>query len=116
MNTFDDLLTEILKAVEENPSSNVDEVIAKKVAEMGLSEEGVKTLEETNSYLEAYNEMYEKLRAAKESGESRVAWIQDELLLIADKHQLTDEQKEQLIADVSAACDDALKTTLKEGE
>lgn len=116
MNTFDEILTEILKAVEENPSSNVDEVLAKKVAEMGLSEEGVKTLEETNSYLEAYNEAYERLKAAKEEGESRVAWIQDELQSIADKHQLTDEQKEQLIADMSASCENALKTTLEKGE
>ena len=116
MNTFDDILTEILKAVEENPSSNVDEVIAKKVAEMGLSEEGVKTLEETNSYLEAYNEMYEKLKAAKEENVERTKWIQKELLLIANKHQLTDEQKEQFIVDVSTSCDNALKTTLSEGE
>ena len=116
MNTFEEILTSMLKAVEENPSANVDDVIAAKVAELGLSPEGMKTLEETNSYLEAYDEMYQKLQAAKAEGESRSAWIQDELLSIGDKYNLTDEQKEALIGSISEACEKELKQTLSEGE
>ena len=116
MESFDNILTSILKSIESNPNQDVDEVIASKMTELGLSTEGQKKLEETNSYLEAFNEMLSKLQAAKQEGESRNSWVQGELLLIADKHHLSDEQKEQFIADVAAACDNGLKTTLTEGE
>ncbi len=116
MNSFDEILTSILKSVESNPSENINEVIAEKLSEMGLSAEGQKTLEETNKYLEAYDEMYAKLQAAKTEGNSRESWIQDELLQIADKHNLSDEQKEQFISDVAKACEEGLKTTLNGGE
>ena len=116
MESFDSILTTILKSIESNPNQDVDEVIASKMSELGLSAEGQKKLEETNSYLEAFNEMFAKLQAAKQDGESRNSWVQDELLLIADKHHLSDEQKEQFIADVAAACEKGLKTTLTEGE
>ncbi len=116
MNTFDEIVTSILKSVEKNPSKNIDEVIAEKMAEMGLSAEGQKTLAETNKYLEAYDEMYAKLLAAKAEGETRDSWIQEELLQIADKHNLSDKQKEQFISDVAKACNDSLNETLKGGE
>ena len=116
MESFDSILTTILKSIESNPNQNVDEVIASKMSELGLSAEGQKKVEETNAYLEAFNEMFAKLQTAKLKGESRNSWVQDELFLIADKHHLSDEQKEQFIADVAAACENGLKTTLTEGE
>ena len=116
METFESILASILKSMEENPSSDVDEVIATKMSELGLSAEGQATLAETNACLEAYHEMYSKLQAAKAEGESRNSWVQDELLQIANKHNLSDEQAEQLVADVAKACEEGLKTTLTEGE
>jgi len=116
MESFDSILASILKSIEGNPSSNVDEVIAAKMTELGLSAEGQKTLAETNACLEAYHEMYSKLQAAKAEGESRNSWVQEELLQIANKHNLSDEQAEQLVADVAEACEKELKTTLTEGE
>lgn len=116
MKSFDEILTSILKSIESNPSSNIDEVIASKMSELGLSAEGQKILAETNSYLEAYDEMLTKLQAAKADGYSRSAWVQDELIKIANKNGLSEEQTEQFIANVAAACDNGLKTTLTEGE
>lgn len=116
MESFDSILASILKSIEGNPSSNVDEVIAAKMSELGLSAEGQATLAETNACLEAYHEMYSKLQAAKAEGESRNSWVQEELLQIANKHNLSDEQAEQLAADVAKACEEGLKTTLTEGE
>lgn len=118
MNTFDEILTSILKTVEENPAVNIDELLAAKLTELGISEEGKKTFQETNSYLEAYDEMYAKLQAAKDEDEylTRNEWLQNELLAIADKHQLTDEQKEQLISDIATQCEDSLKSTIEGGE
>ena len=40
MNSFDEILTSILKTIEENPSADIDQLIAAKMAEMGLSEKG----------------------------------------------------------------------------
>ena len=116
MESFDSILASILKSIEDNPSSNVDEVIAAKMSELGLSTEGQTTLAETNACLEAYHEMYSKLQAAKAEGESRNSWVQEELLQIANKHNLSDEQAEQLVADVAKACEKELETTLTEGE
>ena len=114
--TFDDILTSVLKAIESNPDLDVDEVIASKMSELGLSAEGQKKLTETNSYLEAYEEMFAKLQAAKAEGESRSSWIQDELLLIANKYGLSESQTEQLVTDVASACDNELKTIISEGK
>ena len=116
MNSFSEILTSILKTVEENPSADIDELLAKKMSEMGVSEESINTLQETNSFLEAYDAMYAKLQAAKKDGDTNVEWVQGELLCIADKYNLTDEQKEELITGVSVACEDSLKTTLSKGE
>ncbi len=116
MQTFDEILSSILKAIESNPTMNVDDVIAAKMQELGLSAEGQKTLAETNAYLDAYNEMYAKLQAAKAEGETRASWVQDEMLQIADKHNLSDEQKQQLISDIAAQCEEGLNKTLTEGE
>ncbi len=116
MNTFDEILNSILKSIEDNPSIDVDEVIAQKMSEMGISDESKKTLSETNSYLEAYDEMYAKLQAAKAEGDTRREWVQEELLSIADRHHLSEEQKEKLFSDITSACDNSLKTTISKGE
>lgn len=116
METFDEILTSILKSVESNPSLDIDEVIAQKMSELGLSEEGQKKLAETNSHLEAYDKKFSELQAAKADGDSRSSWVQDELLSIARKHGLSEEQTEQLITDVSTACENEQKETLAGGE
>lgn len=118
MNTFDEILTSILKTIEEEPTANIDELLSAKLSELGISVEGMKTFQETSSYLEAYDEMYAKLQAAKEEDEylTRNEWLQNELLAIADKHHLTDEQKEQLISDIATQCEDGLKSTIERGE
>lgn len=116
MNSFDEILTSILKTIEENPSADIDQLIAVKMAEMGLSEKGQKTLSETNTYLEAYEEAFNRLQETKREGETRTAWLQEELLNISNKHELTDGQKEQLMSEISNVCQDNLKTTLTEGE
>lgn len=60
--------------------------------------------------------MLTKLKASKADGDSRSAWAQDELMRLANKNGLSEEQTEQLITDIAAACERELKTTLTEGE
>lgn len=43
MKSFDEILTSILKSIGSNPSSNINEVIASKMSELGLSAEGQKS-------------------------------------------------------------------------
>ena len=62
MNSFDEILSSMLNIVEENPSADIDALLASKLSELGLSDKGMKTLSETNSVLEAYDEMYRKLQ------------------------------------------------------
>ena len=112
--TFDTILTSILKAIEENPSANIDELIKIKTTELGLSQEGQEKLDETNAYLEAYDEVYKRLQAAKEEGTVSYKWLQNELLSIGDKYNLSDENKEMLIESVSAECGNVLKSSENE--
>ncbi len=123
MESFDDILTSLLKSVESAPSSNVDEVIASKMKEFGLSEEGQKILDETNSYLVAFHEAYHELQDAKKRGETGNSWMQGKLIGIAQKHELSDEQTEKLVEDIAEVCKEGFdttfegfETTLKEGE
>ena len=116
MESFDDILTSLLKSVESAPSSNVDEVIASKMKEFGLSEEGQKILDETNSYLVAFHEAYHDLQDAKKRGETGNSWMQGKLIGIAQKHELSDEQTEKLVEDIAEVCKEGFETTLNEGE
>lgn len=116
MESFDDILTSLLKSVESAPSSNVDEVIASKMKELGLSEEGQKILDETNSYLVAFHEAYKELQAAKKDGETGNSWMQGKLIEIAQKHGLSDKQTEKLVEGIAKECKEGVETTLKEGE
>ncbi len=113
METFDDILTSVLKSVEDNPSANVEEVIAAKMAEMGLSDEGEKLLAETNAHLDSFEEAYQSLKAAKKQGETRTQWLQEEIYKIGQKNHLTEEQTEQLIQDIATqATESIIDTTL----
>lgn len=119
MNSFDEILSSILISIEEDPSANIDDLLAKKMNELGLSEEGIKTLAETNSYLETYHETYLKLQKAKSDEDepaTRDEWLQTEILNVADKHNLTDDQKEQLVSELSSACRESLNSTITKGE
>ena len=111
--TFEEILDSLLKAYEKGGGRDMDAIIADKIKELGLSKEGNKTLSETNSYLEAYEEMYQKL---KESGKPRTQWLQEELYRIAKSHNLSDEQTEQLMADFASECGNSLNETIKEGK
>ena len=112
METFDDILTSVLKSIEDNPSANVEEVITTKMAEMGLSDEGEKILAETNAHLKGFEAAYQSLKAAKDKGETRTQWLQEEVYKIGEKNQLTDEQKEQLINDLATQTESIIETTL----
>lgn len=113
METFDDILTSVLKSIEDNPSANVDEVITTKMDEMGLSDEGKKILAETNAHLEGFEAAYQSLKAAKDKGNTRTQWLQEEVYKIGEKNNLTDEQKEKLIQDIATqATESIIDTTL----
>lgn len=113
---FDKILDSILSEIEKNPSSDIDKLIVAQMEKMGLSKNGKKLLDETNSYLETYEKVYAKLQQAKESGETRTVWLQKALLEIAKTHKLNDEQTEQLIADFADESENELEKTQKEGE
>lgn len=112
MKSFDEILTSILKEIEENPTANIDELLAVKISELGISEEGMKTFQETSKSLESFDEMFAELQVAKSKGDTRSEWVQEQILNIGDKHQLTDEQKEQLITDIASVSEKNLESTL----
>ena len=116
MDEFDKILDSILDEIEKNPTSDVDKIIATKMNELGLSEQGKALLSDTNNYLNAYDEAYAKLQQAKENGETRISWVQKSLLEIAKANNLSDEQAEQLLADWATESEKVLNKTKNEGE
>lgn len=111
MNTFDEILKSILKTVEDNPTANIDGLLAAKMTELGISAENKKLQQETSRYIDAFDEMNKKLQEAKDQGVTRKQWIQDEIIAIADKHQLNDEQKEQLFNSLAHGFNDSINNS-----
>lgn len=111
--TFEEILDSLLKAYENGGGKDMDTIIAEKTKEFELSEDGAKTLSETNTYLEAYNKLYLKL---KESGKPRSQWLPEELYRIAKENNLSDEQTEQLMVDFAAQCENSKDEIVERGE
>lgn len=117
MEDFNQIMASIMEAIDNAPEgTNVEEIIMQKTMELGLSADGQKELAETNSYLDAYNDMYAKLQNAKSNHEPRTTWLSNELTSIAQKYSLTDEQEEELIKTVEKACKEEEKEILMEKE
>ena len=111
--TFDFILTSLLKAYESNSTQNIDEWIAEQCKDANLPEELVAMLKETNMYINAFSENATSLEKAKVEEKSRKRWILEKLDCIMEER--SEEEKAQVISTISETNEKMIEeTTAKE--
>lgn len=111
--TFENILTSLLEAYENNPAQDIDTLIEEKCKEWNLSEEQVALLKETNELIDSFNEQAKSLEKAKADGWSRKRWMLNELDRITDGR--SEEEKSQIVSAISDTNEKVIEeTTAKE--
>lgn len=111
--TFENILTSLLEAYENNPAQDIDTLIEEKSKEWNLSEEQVALLKETNELIDSFNEQAKSLEKAKADGWSRKRWMLNEMDRITDGR--SEEEKSQIVSAISDANEKVIEeTTTKE--
>lgn len=111
--TFENILTSLLEAYENNPAQDIDTLIEEKCKGLNLSEEQVALLKETNELIDSFNEQAKSLEKAKADGWSRKRWMLNEMDRITDGR--SEEEKSQIVSAISDANEKVIEeTTTKE--
>lgn len=112
--TYNEIMSALLKAYEENPEKDVEQIIAQVAHEMGASQ---KCMEDINSSLSLLDKMQEKktsLEAAHENGDSTKKWI------LAETEKFTegrnDEDKAAIAEGIAKAVDRSVQQSISEYE
>ena len=77
--SFDEILTSMLEQLENNPDQDIDVLVKGECEKMGVSEESMALLSETNEYIDGFAERMAALQKAKEEGRSRKQWMLEEM-------------------------------------
>ena len=111
--TFENILTSLLEAYENNPEQDIDVLIENKCQEWNLPEEQINLLKETNGLIDSFNEHANSLEKAKADGWSRKRWLLNEMDRITDGR--SEEEKAQIASAISDTNEKAIEeTTTKE--
>lgn len=111
--TFENILTSLLEAYENNPAQDIDTLIQEKCKEWNLPEEQINLLKETNELIDSFNEHANSLEKAKADGWSRKRWMLNEMDRITER--CSEEEKAQITSAISETNEKAIeKTTAKE--
>lgn len=112
--TYNEIMSALLKAYEDNPEKDVEQIIAQVAHEMGASQ---KCMEDINSSLSLLDKMQEKktsLEAAHENGDSTKKWI------LAETEKFTegrnDEDKAAIAEGIAKAVDRSVQQSISEYE
>lgn len=97
--TFENILTSLLEAYENNPAQDIDALIEAKCKEWGVPEDQINLLKETNGLIDSFNEYANSLGKAKADGWSRKRWMLNEMDCITDGH--SEEEKAQIASAIS---------------
>ncbi|MDD5792559.1 MAG: hypothetical protein PUD22_08255 [Erysipelotrichaceae bacterium] len=100
METFEEILASYLEAFEQHPDQDVEQLIAQKATEHGLSDKGRVMLQKTSEYLDDFQQKVEEIAEAKKSKIGLNTWFSNNLDQSLDG--LDEEQK-------SVMCDTLLK-------
>lgn len=111
--TFENILTSLLEAYENNPAQDIDTLIEEKCKEWGVAEEQIHLLKETNGLIDSFNEHANSLEKAKADGWSRKRWMLNEMDRITDGR--SEEEKAQIASAISDTNEKVIEeTTAKE--
>jgi hypothetical protein len=88
---FDNLLTSLLESYDADEKKDVNAFLVKKQKELGLSDQSISSLNETNEWIDAFDKNAKDLDDAEKSGRSRKSWMKSRIDDILEGK--TDEEK-----------------------
>lgn len=111
--TFENILTSLLEAYENNPEQDIDVLIEEKCQEWTLPEEQINLLKETNGLINSFNEHANSLEKAKANGWSRKRWMLNEIDRITNGR--SEKERAQIVSAISDTNEKVIEeTTAKE--
>ena len=111
---FDEILTSMLEQLENNPDQDIDVLVKGECENMGVSEESIALLSETNEYIDGFAEKMTTLQKAKEEGKSRKQWMLEEMDRILEGRD--EQEKADIVSAISDAGENVNNETLNEEE
>lgn len=105
--TFENILTSLLEAYENNPAQDIDTLIKEKCKEWSLPEDQINLLKETNGLIDSFNEHTNSLEKAKADGWSRKRWMLNEMERITEG--CSEEEKAQIASAISDTNEKAIE-------
>ena len=111
---FDDILTSMLEQLENNPDQDIDVLVKGECEKMGVSEESMALLSETNEYIDGFAEEMAALQKAKDEGKSRKQWMLEEMDRILEGRD--EQEKAEIVSAISDAGENVNNETLNEEE
>ena len=112
--SFDEVLTSMLEQLENNPDQDIDVLVKGECEKMGVSEESMALLSETNEYIDGFAEKMTALQKAKEEGKSRKQWMLEEMDRILEGRD--EQEKAEIVSAISDAGENVNNETLNEEE
>ena len=112
--SFDEILTSMLEQLEKNPDQDIDVLVKGECEKMGVSEESMALLSETNEYIDGFAEKMTALQKAKEEGKSRKQWMLEEMDRILEGRD--EQEKAEIVSAISDAGENVNNETLNEEE
>lgn len=112
--SFDEILTSMLEQLENNPDQDIDVLVKGECEKMGVSEESMALLSETNEYIDGFAEKMATLQKAKEEGKSRKQWMLEEMDRILEGRD--EQEKAEIVSAISDAGENVNNETLNEEE
>ena len=107
---MEDIITALLKEVENNPQAQIEDILVAKAAEYGLSEEDQKLLKEAFGVVDKITEEHEKLNAIREAGGTRDAYIGQSV------HQLAEKTSEEQFNEIAKAVNEVTGIQISHAE
>ncbi|MDE6338336.1 MAG: hypothetical protein K2K97_00935 [Muribaculaceae bacterium] len=84
MNNIDEIMQQLLAAIQDNPEFSIEEVAKSVAQKSGFTDEEILELEGSFKALDNINIKAQELEAARKKGITRDGWIKKELTDIAD--------------------------------
>ena len=112
--TFDEILTSMLEQLENNPDQDIDVLVKGECEKMGVSEESMALLSETNEYIDGFAEIMAALQKAKDEGKSRKQWMLEEMDRILEGRD--EQEKAEIVSAISDAGENVNNETLTNEE
>lgn len=111
---FNELLTSLLESFDADDKKDVDSFLSEKTKELGLSKKSINCLNDTNKWIDAFDNNARDLDEAEKSGRSRKSWMKSKFDGMLDGR--TDEEKTAVANAILNSNDELVKKSLSEEE